>query len=117
MIEYDLSIAEQYIFDEKGNQFESLAMESWNGRPAKLSLRKYTINKEGKEIPNKGFSFLTPEGPSRLAEELVRRGYGDTNILLNILKDRDDVNSDEIEDMQSDDEYFDPKDIFAKEVL
>lgn len=115
MIKYDLNIAEQYIFDEKGNQFESLAMESWNGRPAKLSVRKYTINKEGEEVPNKGFSFLTPEGPSRLAEELIRRGYGDTNILLDVLKERENINNNDIKDIESE-EYFDPKDIFAKEI-
>lgn len=115
-MEYKLDFYNQYIFDEKGNQITVLREESWNGRPAKLTLRKCIIDKDGNEKPNKGFAFLTEEGPHRLAEELVRRGYGETSVLLDAIKDRDDSDTEAVEDMKIDEEYFDPKEIFAKEV-
>ena len=66
--------------------------------------------------PNKGFSFLTEEGPHSLAEELVRRGYGDTNTIVNELKKRDDIGK-KLDDVETyEDEYFDPRSLFASGV-
>ena len=116
-MDYQLDTYDQYIFDEKGNQITVLREESWNGRPAKLTLRKCIIDKDGNEKPHKGFAFLTEEGPHRLAEELVRRGYGVTSVLLESIKEREDVEGEDIKDIKVDEEeYFDPKEIFAKEV-
>lgn len=111
-MDFNLRTKNEFVFDEKGNTILSLREESWNDKEFKLSLRKCYIDKEGNQSPNKGFSFLTEEGPNMLTEELVKRGYGDTKELLDILKDRDDVNESDIPDVEEE-EYYDPKDIFG----
>lgn len=112
--QYNLETNNEYIFDEKANTVLTLREESWNGSPYKLFLRKCIADKEGNLNANKGFSFLTENGPHELAEELVRRGYGDTSELVNILKERDDINQEDLQDINViEEEYYDPKDIFA----
>ena len=116
MEKFNLNTRDEFVFDEKGNTILSLRWESWNGREAKLSLRKCYIDKEGNETPNKGFSFLTEDGPHTLTEELIRRGYGDTNTIVNELKKRDDIGK-QLDDVEtSEDEYFDPRSLFASGV-
>ena len=116
MEKFNLNTSDEFVFDEKGNTILSLRWESWNGREEKLALRKCYIDKEGNETPNKGFSFLTEEGPHSLAEELVRRGYGYTDTLVDILKKRDDIGK-KLDDVETyEDEYFDPQSLFASGV-
>ena len=88
---------EDAVFDEKGNQFLALRKVQWdtkdNGKDeskAKLELRKWVVNKDMEEVPNKGFAFLTEDGPHNLAELLVDRKFGDTKKLLESLAGRDD---------------------------
>ena len=116
-MDFNLEVrGDEFVFDEKANTILVLREESWNDKNNfKLSMRKCYVDKEGNEKPAKGFSFLTEKGPHLLAEELVRRGYGDTNELAKMLKSRDDL-TEELE-VKDDEEYYDPKDIFAKEVL
>jgi hypothetical protein len=97
--------AEQHIFgldvtfDEAGSRFLAMRKVQWIDKAkgeepdeskAKLELRKYIIDKEGNEKANKGFSFLTEDGPHELARVLVHEGYGKTKEILNELKVRSD---------------------------
>ena len=97
--------AEQHIFgldvtfDEAGSRFLAMRKVQWIDKSkgeepdeskAKLELRKYIIDKEGNEKANKGFSFLTEDGPHELARVLVHEGYGKTKEILNELKVRSD---------------------------
>ena len=97
--------AEQHIFgldvtfDEAGSRFLAMRKVQWVDKAkgeepdeskAKLELRKYIIDKDGNEKANKGFSFLTEEGPHELARVLVHEGYGKTKEILNELRVRSD---------------------------
>lgn len=95
--------AEQHVFgldvtfDELGSRFLALRKAQWVNKgdepdesKAKLELRKYVVDKEGNERANKGFSFLTDEGPHELARVLIHEGYGHTKDILNELKTRED---------------------------
>ena len=108
------------IFDERGSTFLALRKVTWYSKgkeepaedKAKLELRKWLINKEGEEIPYKGFSFLTENGPHDLTKMLVQKGYGNTKELLIALKDRADF-KESVEHMYDDNdnisEYFDAR--------
>ena len=83
---------------------------------AKLELRKWRISPEGEERADKGFSFLTEEGPHELAKVLVNNGYGHTKDILLGLKSRDDFKESvehlyDKEDISSDGEYFDMRSV------
>lgn len=110
------------IFDEKGSTFLAMRKVSWfnkdkGGEPseekAKLDMRKWTANDNGNDVPLKGFSFLTEEGPHSLAEALVDNGYGKTTKLLTSLKKREDfeesVKHMYDEEDESGTEYFDAR--------
>lgn len=106
------------IVDEKGTQFIALRKVQWvkNGEEpdeskAKFEIRKYLVDKDGTEKPQKGVSFLTPEGPGELARVLVHEGFGDTKDILKELKGRNDFR-DAVETLNQDEddttgEYFD----------
>lgn len=110
-------------FDERGSTFLALRKVQWcrddedpDEAKSKLELRKWMIDKDGKEIPNKGFSFLTEEGPHELAQLMVREGYGNTKALLSELVKRDDFkesveNFNKDEDTGSEDNYFDMREL------
>ena len=105
-------------FDEKGSTFLALRQIQWckDGEEpdvtrSKLELRKWRVQKDGSERADRGFSFLTPEGPHELARVLVHEGYGKTGEILNELRVRGDfkesvehINDDEV---VGDGEYFD----------
>lgn len=107
------------IFDEKGSTFISMRRVQWckegeepNREKSKLELRKWRIQNDGTERADKGFSFLTEEGPHELAKVLVDNGYGHTKDILMGLKKRTDfeesVNHLFDKDVESGDgEYFD----------
>ena len=106
-------------FDEKGNTFLALRKIQWIDNPkkkdpeqAKLELRKWIV-KDGEEIANKGFSFLTEDGPHELTHVLIREGYGKTKEIIKGIKDRLDF-KDSVEHLYDDevnsDEYFDMRD-------
>lgn len=112
-----LTTRDETIIDEKNNTVVVLRYENWKEDPdkEKLYLRKCYVDKDGELQTNKGFAFLTEKGPDTLAEELIRRGYGDTNELLKILSQRDDKDN-AIEVEYEEEEYYDPSEIFATEV-
>lgn len=76
------------IVDEYGNSIISLREVSWFEKPPKLELRKWRIDDNGNEVPNKGCSF-SEDGANTLAEMLVDNNFGDTNKLLTSLSRRD----------------------------
>lgn len=110
------------IFDEKGSTFLAMRKVAWFNKDkgiepseekAKLDMRKWTANDNGNDIPLKGFSFLTEEGPHSLTEALVDNGYGKTPKLLTSLKKREDfeesVKHMYDEEDESGTEYFDAR--------
>lgn len=110
------------IFDEKGSTFLSMRRVQWcdetkepDREKSKLELRKWRVTPEG-ERADKGFAFLTEEGPHELAKVLVNNGYGRTKDILLGLKSREDfvetVNHlyDE-EESSNDGEYFDMRSV------
>lgn len=92
------------IFDEKGNISLELRKVSWNEREPKLELRKWNMNSDGEQTPNKGFSFLTDEGPHMLTELLVENNFGNTKTLYELLKEREDFMDDLEEDIDIEEE-------------
>ena len=87
-------------FDEKGSTFLAIRQIQWckdgeepDIEKSKLELRKWRVQSDGTERADKGFSFLTPEGPHELARVLVHEGYGETGTILKELRVRDDFKS------------------------
>lgn len=100
------------IFDEKGNSVLRAAMVSWNDRPAKLELRKWVMGSDGELTPNKGFSFLTEDGPTELVHTLVKYGYGDKPTIISLLDEREDVPK---ENEETSDSFYDPSELLEEE--
>lgn len=109
-------------FDEKGSTYGSVRSVQWvkegtepDESKAKVEIRKiYTSG--GDEKIGKGYTFSTPDGPSELAEGLIKIGYGNTKNILRILRERDDfmesaktINEDNIDDGSG--EMFDMRDL------
>lgn len=80
------------LIDEKGSMILMLREVAWGERNHVLELRKWSINMEG-EKPMKGCSFLTDKGPDKLAEALIKNGFGDTKTILGYLEERKDYDS------------------------
>lgn len=105
-------------FDEKGSTFLAMRKIQWlkdgdepDEEHAKIELRKWRVLPDGTERADKGFSFLTPDGPGELAKALIHEGFGDTKDILRELRTRDDF-KDSVEHINDeepvgDGEYFD----------
>ena len=111
---YEIDKDFDFIIEEGSNTSINVRKISWNDRPFKLDIRKYSY-KDGEENMMKGVS-LKEESASTLAEVLVDNGYGDTRKLIKSLRDRDGFDeslldkSIEIVD-DSEEEYYDPKEL------
>lgn len=113
------------IFDERGSQYIALRKVQWvkegvepDESKAKLEIRKYKVTDDG-DIPMKGVSFLTEEGPHELAHVLVKEGFGHTKQIIKDIVVRDDfkdsiehINDDE--DIISEDNVFDMRSVMNK---
>lgn len=77
------------LIDEKGSMVVMLREVAWGERQHVLELRKWSVNMDG-EKPMKGCSFLTDKGPDKLAEVLIKNGFGDTKTILGYLQGRKD---------------------------
>lgn len=76
------------------NRFIAMRNICWNNSGNyKLDIRHWYTDSNGKENPGKGFSFTTENGPDNLAIALVKNYYGDTEQILEAIKDRDDFES------------------------
>ena len=104
-----------HILEEGPNTCIIMRKISWNGRPFKLDIRKYTF-KDKEEIMMKGVT-LSDEGVNELAENLVDQNYGHTRKLIRSIRSRSDFeesmldpNSDlEDESDNIEKSFFDPK--------
>lgn len=119
-----------YVLIENGNTFTAMRMVSWKeGADPKLDIRNYYIDKEGNEVPSKGITFNTEsDGPNCLVNALINEGYGDTEDIINGIKNREDfmpslvkcLNEEEIKETNIDpstvvNEYYDPTASFFEE--
>lgn len=104
------------VFDERGNSLLKLSETSWNDRPAKLELRKWVMGTDGSLTPNKGFSFLTAQGPHDLTHVLLEKGYGDNNTIKEIMEKRGvnlDIETEEKESKDESGEFFNPSELLG----
>ena len=98
-----------YILEESGNTSINLRKISWNERPFKIDIRKYTFH-NGKEVAMRGIG-LSEEATNELATVLVTKGYGNTKQMMKHIRDRMDY---EI-GMATDPNYdFTPDEVEAK---
>lgn len=113
------------VIDERGNSVALLRKLAWGDNKEKLELRKWIVDVE-KEVPNKGFTFLTPEGPHKLVNVMVGLGFGHTEDVLNKLKTRDDFKKSLVkvigkqaiktaENTEAAAEYYDPKTMLGED--
>ena len=114
----------ELIDEGNGNSSIMLREVGWNGRDPKLEIRKWIIDVD-KETPMRGLSFITEQGPQTLTEVLAEKGFGNTEKLINNIKDREDfdeslvkvIGKKKIEKSKntevtiSEDDYFDPKSV------
>lgn len=121
MFKYKIEDEIDYVFEEQGNQFNALRKVKWgdNGE-ARLELRRWRNAPDGSEVPAKGMTFLTEEGPHELVNTMTANGYGHTIDILKNLSTRADfkkcLNSVVGEDSEFydknvgkvEDEFFDP---------
>lgn len=108
------------VFEERGNQFSRFAKVSWGDSDKEYTeVRRYTMNENNEEIPLKGMTFLTPEGPKELAKAIIKTGHGETEEYLEVLSEREDFSkalntivgkdSPHYDPDIPEDEYFDAK--------
>ena len=110
-----------YIIEEGQNTTINLRKISWNDKPHKLDLRKWTYNENG-ERAMKGVT-LSDEGGDELSAVLVENGYGDTKRIIRAIKKRDDYeeaskladapDNDKYEDDGSE-EYYNPSELLGE---
>jgi len=110
-------------FDESNNTYGAIRKVQWlkegqekDESKAKIEIRKMKSTPEG-EIALKGYTFSTPEGPSDLAINLIKLGYGDTKEILRAVRVRDNfldaaktINEDN-DDQSEGGEIFDMRDL------
>ena len=110
---YEVAENFDFILEESGNGSINLRKISWNGRPYKLDIRKYTY-KDGEERMMKGVS-MSDEAGSELASILVENGYGDTKRIIKAIRARTDFDESmldkdvEIQEDDNSEEFYDPK--------
>lgn len=114
------------VIDERGNAMIAMRMVRWKDvNEFKLDIRKYGFNEAG-EIPSKGISFLTEEGPGELAKALLEEGYGEhTDVAQSLYDNRPDIcndimdlmNGKKLEVPKSEDgsieDLYDPREVLA----
>lgn len=107
------------VFDEKGSTFLSLRQIAWgvgqdeeaDEKKIKYELRRWR-NLDGEERADKGFSFLTEEGPHECVNALLSEGFGHTKDVLEIIRGREDFEQSVkslYEDKDASGEFFDPR--------
>ena len=107
-----------FIIEESGNSSLNLRKVGWNGREAKLDLRKWSYQ-DGQERAMKGVT-MTDDGANELTGVLVEQGYGNTKRIAKAISKRNDYNDamehlDDIEEEINDDseEYYDPSELLG----
>lgn len=77
------------VIDEAGSMVMMLREVAWQGREHRLELRNWIIDVD-KEMPMKGVSFKTEQGPHNCVEIMVKHGFGNTQKVLTELSLRED---------------------------
>lgn len=86
---YDDGINE-VIEDYAGSAFLSLRQVRWtDGRDYTLDLRRYYIDKNGNEVPGKGLSFKTDQGPTNLVKAFIKHDCCDNVEITKALMEHD----------------------------
>jgi len=114
---YEIVDGFDFIIQESGNSSVNLRKISWNDRPFKIDLRKYSY-KDGQEQMMKGVS-ISEEGANELTGVLVENGYGDTKRIAAALRNRDNfkeemLNEDYIDEDDGSEEFYDPKQLLGE---
>ena len=118
---YEVQEGFDFIIEESGNNSINLRKISWNGRPYKLDLRKYSY-KDGKESMLKGIS-ISDEGANELTGVLIENGYGDTKRIIKALRTRENFTEEMLEpeyvfeDDNESEEFYDPKQLLALDIV
>ena len=107
-----------FIIEESGNSSLNLRRVKWNGRDAKLDLRKW-VYQDGQERAYKGVT-MSDEGADELTGVLVEQGYGDTKRVVKAIIKRDEYDEvmkhlDDVEEDCSDnsEDYYDPSELLG----
>jgi hypothetical protein len=126
-IAFDYHVNEEVdeVIDEKGNTVIMFRKLAWGAGEEKLELRKWYVD-INKETPSKGVTFLTEDGPHNLVNILVKKGFGDTEKVLEELKSREDfeealsnvIGKKKVKDIKNQDaaneaSYYDPKEMLG----
>lgn len=114
---YEIVDGFDFIIQESGNSSVNLRKISWNDRPFKIDLRKYSY-KDGQEQMMKGVS-ISEEGANELTGVLVENGYGDTKRIAAALRNRDNfkeemLNEDYVYEDDGSEEFYDPKQLLGE---
>ena len=109
-----------FIIEEGQNTSLNLRKVSWNGRDAKLDLRKWTYQEDGSERAMKGVT-LSDEGADELTCVLAEQGYGNTKRIIKAIQAREDyqnamdtLNDPEDENDDGSEEYYDPSELLGE---
>ena len=118
--EFSMEIEEgfDFILEESGNNSTNLRKVSWNGRPSKLDIRKWSYQ-DGKERALRGVT-LSDEGADELTGVLVEQGYGNTKRLVKAITNREEYDDvlkhlDDTEEEVDDgsESYYDPSELLG----
>lgn len=106
-----------FTIEEKGNVFIALRKLTWGEKEdnPKYDIRKW-YNKADGETAGKGVA-ITKEGLDELTSVLMREGFGNTEEILDSIKDREDfeksydkvVKGIVFVDEEDDEVYYDPR--------
>lgn len=77
------------VVDSRGNTVIMLRKVAWGSGKEKLEIRKWFVD-INKETAGRGVTFLTDEGPTNLINTMIKCGYGDTQQIIEAIKDRED---------------------------
>lgn len=119
-ITMEIDPAFDHILEEGANTSINLRKISWNNRPYKVDIRKWSY-KDGQEQAMKGVG-LSDEGANELASVLIEEGYGDTKRIINAIKNRKDyndafnINDENIIDEDTSEEYYDASELFGGKI-
>lgn len=109
-----------FIIEEGQNTSLNLRKVSWNGRDAKLDLRKWSYQEDGSERAMKGVT-LSDEGADELTCVLTEQGYGNTKRIIKAIQAREDyesamntLNDPEDENDDGSEEYYDPSELLGE---
>ena len=75
---------------ENNNTCIMLREVSWGNRPHKLEVRKWNIDVNNTEIPNKGLTFPSKDAADALVHSMTKVGFGQTKQIIHNIKDRSD---------------------------